>query len=126
MNNEEEQFEIFVTLMATRAYITSKEDVESVEVEKYFKNSEDVLNAWKHYNKFLEENDLLNPNTSEKRIDLLVDLLQKMAYVFDYDIDTDHIKSTCQSKIPMDHSEEQDMHIRQEMIEMLSLREEYS
>ena len=42
---DEEQFEIFVTLMATRAYIVSKEDVASLEVEENFKNSEDVLNA---------------------------------------------------------------------------------
>ena len=123
---DEEQFEIFVTLMATRAYITFKEDIENLEVEETFKDSDDVLNAWQQYTTFLGGNDLLDPNTNEKRIDLLVDLLQKMANALDYDIDKKHIKSTCQSNIPLDHSEEQDMHIRQEMIEMLSLREEFS
>ena len=50
---EERQFEIFVTLMATRAYAVSKEDTEVLDVELEFrpsmKKERDVLDAWKQY-----------------------------------------------------------------------------
>ena len=84
--------------MATRAYAISKEDAEVLDIEEEF---------WVN-----------------KRIDLLVALLQKMALVLNYDIDKQYIQNTCHSQIPIENFDEQQLSIRQEIITMLKSREQ--
>ena len=124
---EERQFEIFVTLMATRAYAISKEDAEVLDIEEEFrpslKKERDVLDAWKQYLSFLGRENSSEEFWTNKRIDLLVSLLQKMALVLNYDIDKQYIQNTCQSQIPIENFDEQQLSIRQEIITMLKNRE---
>ena len=124
---EERQFEIFVTLMATRAYAVSKDDVTVLEVEEEFKPSlkkeRDVLDAWKQYLSFLSRDNNDQEFWINKRIELLVDLLQKMALVLNYDIDKNYIKASCHSQIPIENFDEQQLSIRQEIVTMLKSRE---
>ena len=124
---EERQFEIFVTLMATRAYAISKEDAEVLDIEEEFrpslKKERDVLDAWKQYLSFLGRENSSEEFWINKRIDLLVSLLQKMALVLNYDIDKQYIQNTCHSQIPIENFDEQQLSIRQEIITMLKNRE---
>jgi len=123
---EERQFEIFVTLMATRAYAVSKEDTEVLDVELEFrpsmKKERDVLDAWKQYLSFLGRENSSEEFWVNKRIDLLVALLQKMALVLNYNVDKQYIRSTCHSQIPIENFDEQQLSIRQEIVAMLKSR----
>ncbi len=123
---EERQFEIFVTLMATRAYAVSKEDAEVLDVELEFrpsmKKERDVLDAWKQYLSFLGRENSSEEFWINKRIDLLVALLQKMALVLNYNVDKQYIRSTCHSQIPIENFDEQQLSIRQEIVTMLKSR----
>ena len=124
---EERQFEIFVTLMATRAYAVSKDDMEVLEVEEEFKPSlkkeRDVLEAWKQYLSFLGRGNSAEEFWINKRIDLLVTLLQKMSLVLNYNLDKNYIKASCHSQIPVENFDEQQLSIRQEIVMMLKSRE---
>lgn len=115
---------IFKTLMATRAYTVSWVHVEALnridlEFEKSKRKEKEVLEAWKAYHDLLN-NDKLNPEQwATRRIDLLVELLHKMAIVLEYDFDKTHIKNS--SYAPRAHSdtEAQQEAIRKGTIELL-------
>lgn len=93
---------LFKTLMATRASRLSVQHVNalnSIDVEFYGKDkkSEAVVDAWKIYLDHLGNKNLLKasePNWADKQIDLLVDLLAKMADNLDMDFDRYSIKNT--------------------------------
>lgn len=116
---------IFKTLMATRAYVISWGHVEALnridlEFMKSHKKEKAVVEAWKEYHDLLC-NDKLSPEQwDSKRIDLLVELLHKMAIVLDYDFDKTHIKNS--SYAPRYHSdtEAQLAAIRKGIIEVLA------
>ncbi|AIL60302.1 hypothetical protein PSAKL28_10760 [Pseudomonas alkylphenolica] len=116
---------IFKTLMATRAYTISWAHVEALnridlEFVKSQKKEKAVVEAWKEYHDLLN-NDKLSPEQwATKRIELLVELLHKMAIVLDYDFDKTHIKNS--SYAPRIHSdtEAQQEAIRKGVIDVLA------
>jgi hypothetical protein len=127
MNNEEEQFEIFTTLMATRAYPSDIEDAKTLEVETTFNTERGresgVLFTWEEYLKLLGQEDHLTPEQwNIKRIELLVQVLEKMAWVLNYDFDKEKVKAGCVGTIPLDHFDEIQEHVRKEMMQMLQER----
>jgi len=126
MNNEEEQFEIFTTLMATRAYPSDIEDAKTQEVETAFNTERGresgVLSTWEEYLELLGQEDHYNEQWNIKRIELLVQVLEKMAVVLNYDFDKEKVKAGCVSTIPLDHFDEIQEHVRKEMMQMLQER----
>ena len=126
MNNEEEQFEIFTTLMATRAYPSDIEDAKTQEVETAFNTERGresgVLSTWEEYLELLGQEDHYNEQWNIKRIELLVQVLEKMAWVLNYDFDKEKVKTGCVSTIPLDHFDEIQEHVRKEMMQMLQER----
>ncbi|AZC51617.1 hypothetical protein C4K35_4038 [Pseudomonas chlororaphis subsp. piscium] len=116
---------IFKTLMATRGYVISWGHVEALnridlEFMKGHKKEKAVVEAWKEYHDLLC-NDKLSPDQWDtKRIDLLAELLHKMAIVLDYDFDKTHIKNS--SYAPRYHAdtEAQQAAIRKGIIEVLA------
>lgn len=123
----ERKLEIFKTLMATRAYNVSWAHVEAlnrIDLEFEKKNSDEraVLDAWKAYHDLLG-NDRLSPEQwGTRRVDLLVELLHKMALVLDYDFDKTHIKNSSYApKVHGDLEAQQDA-IRRLTIELLEGR----
>ncbi len=124
MNNEEEQFEIFITLMATRAYPSDIADAQTLEVETVFNTERgreaNIIPAWKQYLTLLDQaSEPIEKEWNEKRIELLVEVLEKMAWIVGYDFDKEKIKNTCTSSIPLENFDEIQMHVREEMIQML-------
>lgn len=107
---------IFKTLMATRAYTVSWAHVEALnridlEFEKEKKKEKEVIDAWKAYHDLLGNEKLSPEQWAERRVNLLVELLHKMAVVLKYDFDKTHIKNS--SYAPRAHS---DMEAQQEAI----------
>jgi len=98
---------IFQTLMATRSYGFSWAHVEAlnrIDLEfKSHKKEKAVLEAWKAYHDHLGTGDATTDHWGSTRVDLLVDLLHKMALVLDYDFDKTHIKNS--SYAPRYHSD---------------------
>jgi len=127
MNNEEEQFEIFTILMATRAYPSDIEDARTLDVETAFRSERGresgVLSTWEQYLDVLDQKDnLCDGKWNRKRIDLLIEVLEKMAWAVGYDFDKEKIKNTCTSSIPLENFDEIQMHVREEMMQMLQKR----
>ena len=118
------KFQIFKTLMATRAYSVSWQHVEAlnrIDLEFSLKNpkEKDVIDAWKEYLDLLGNSAMPAEQWSVKRVDLLVVLLHKMACVFGYDFDKTHIKNS--SYAPKIHGETEDQQtvLRKQLIEVL-------
>jgi hypothetical protein len=109
----ERKLQVFKTLMATRAYITSWDHVGALnridlEFDRNITKEKDVVIAWKAYLDVLTSYDKMPHDQWEaKRTDLFVDLLHKMAQVFDYDFDPTHIKNS--SYAPKGHREIEQM-----------------
>lgn len=102
--------------MATRAYTVSWAHVEALnridlEFEKSKAKEKEVIDAWKAYHDLLGNDKLTPDQWAARRIDLLVELLHKMAIVLNYDFDKTHIKNSSYS--PRAHS---DMEAQQEAI----------
>lgn len=118
---------IFKTLMATRAYGISWAHVEAlnrIDLEFSKKNAQEkaVVDAWKEYHDLLN-NHLMSPDQwATRKVDLLVELLHKMAIVLDYDFDKTHIKNS--SYAPRIHSDTdaQQKAIREGVIDVLEGR----
>lgn len=99
--------------MANRAYPRSWDYVVALnrtdlEFDKDSKNEKAVLKLGRHIwiYSMLEKCHLSNGGA--KRVDLLVELLHRMAQVFDYDFDKTHIKNSSYS--PMAHGNVEDEH----------------
>lgn len=115
---------IFKTLMATRAYNVSMNHVEAlnrIDLEFDSNSSKDkaVIEAWKEYLDLLNNNSLPIEQWVVKRVDLMVELLHKMAQVLDYDFDKTHIKNSSYSpKLHGDMENDQAL-LRKFLIELL-------
>jgi len=107
----ERKLQIFKTLMPTRAYTISWDHVMTLnridlEFDKNNKKEKAVIEAWKAYLDLLGEKNITGEQWGIKRIDLLVELLHKMAVVLGYDFDKTHIKNSSYS--PSAHGDIED------------------
>lgn len=120
----ERKLNIFKTLMATRAYAVSWDHVMTLnkidlEFDKSNKKERDVIEAWKEYLDLLGNKDLSGEAWNVKRVDLLVELLHKMAKVLDFDFDKTHIKNSSYSPVAHGKLEDEQSAVRQGVIEIL-------
>ncbi len=118
------KLEIFKTLMATRAYTSSWSHVEALnridlEFDKNHKKEKQVIEAWKEYLDLLGNTDIPIDQWGVKRIDLLIELLHKMAQVLNYDFDKTHIKNSSYSPRVHGETEEEQTALRKGVIEVL-------
>lgn len=95
----ERQLWIFKTLMATRASSMSQHHVDALnridlEFKAQSKKDKDVIEAWKAYLDLLGTDQMAIEQWNLRRVDLLVDLLHKMAQVLDYSFDKTTIKNS--------------------------------
>ncbi len=123
----ERKLGIFKTLMATRAYNVSWAHVEALnridlEFHKAIPKEKEVIEAWKEYLDLLGNTSIPAEQWNMRRIDLLVELLHKMAKVLDYDFDKTHIKNSSYSPRVHGETEEQQTALRRGIIEVLDGR----
>ena len=121
----ERKVEIFKTLMATRAYNISWAHVEALnridlEFDKKVQKEKEVIDAWKEYLDLLCTTGMPNDQWGARRIDLLVELLHKMAKVLEYDFDRTHIKNSSYSPRAHGEAEDAERAVRQGLIEVLA------
>jgi|SRR5579863_3689379 len=95
----ERKLSIFKTLMATRAAALAPLHVEALNrIDLEFNPSsyreKEVINAWKAYLDLLGTTTMPPDQWAIRRIDLLVELLHKMAQVLDYEFDKTNIKNS--------------------------------
>ncbi|MGB4068900.1 MAG: DUF6680 family protein, partial [Nitrospira sp.] len=90
-----------------------------LEFDKKEKNEKAVIEAWKEYLNLLGNKQLTPEQWTVKRVDLLVELLHKMAIVLNYDFDKTHIKNSSYSPMAHGELEEQQTAIRKGVIEVL-------
>lgn len=93
------KLQVFKTLMATRASGLAREHVQAlnmIDIEFYGtdRRSKAVLNAWKAYLDHLNSGGTATEVWSQKREDLLVDLLYEMATHLGYEFDKTYIRRT--------------------------------
>ncbi len=115
---------IFKTLMATRVYNVSWSHVEALnridlEFDKNNKHEKEVIEAWKEYLDLLGNTDIPIEQWGIKRIELMVELLHKMAKVLNYDFDKTHIKNSSYSPRVHGETEEQQNALRRGLVEVL-------
>lgn len=118
------KLDIFKTLMATRAYNVSWTHVEALnridlEFHRSHKKEKEVIEAWKEYLDLLSNTSIPADQWSMKRVELLVELLHKMARVLDYDFDKTHIKNSSYSPRVHRETEEELQVLRKWLIEVL-------
>lgn len=120
----ERKLQVFKTLMATRAYTISWDHVVALnridlEFDRNNRKEKAVIEAWKEYLDLLGNKDISVEQWAVKRIDLLVELLHKMAQVLEYDFDKTHIKNSSYSPIAHGTIEEQQQALRKGLVELL-------
>ncbi|MGP9688126.1 DUF6680 family protein [Psychrobacter sp. AOP22-C1-C5] len=120
----ERKLNIFKTLMATRAYNVSWAHVEALnridlEFDHNNKKEKAVIAAWKEYLDLLSNSSISSEQWSIRRVDLMVELLYKMANVLDYDFDKTHIKNSFYSPIAHGATEEEQAALRRGLLEVL-------
>ena len=120
----ERKLQVFKTLMATRAYTVSWDHVVALnridlEFDKDNKKEKAVIEAWKAYLDLLRDRIIPAEQWDVKRVDLLVELLHKMAQVLDYDFDKTHIKNSSYSPVAHGHIEYEEKAIRAVLIQVL-------
>jgi hypothetical protein len=118
------KLDIFKTLMATRAYTVAWDHVHALnridlEFDKNSKKEKAVIEAWKEYLDLLGDSDMPRDQWATRRVDLLVELLQKMAIVLDYDFDKTHIKNSTYSPVAHGDLEAEQSALRKGLIEVL-------
>ena len=118
------KLDLFRTLMATRAYNISWDHVIAlnridIEFDSKISKEKDILDSWKSYLDLLNDKTLTTENWNTRRIDLLVDLLHKMALVLNYDFDKTHIKNSAYSPVAHGNSEQEINEIRARLIRVL-------
>lgn len=118
------KLQVFKTLMATRAYTVSWDHVVALNRidlefdERKNRKEKAVIEAWKAYLDLLSDRNIPPEQWGVKRIDLLVELLHKMAQVLDYDFDKTHIKNSSYSPMAHGNIEEQQEALRRGLIEL--------
>jgi len=120
----ERKVNVFKTLMATRAYTVSWAHVEAlnrIDLEFDAKNKKEkaVIEAWKEYLDLLNNSSIPIEQWGVKRVDLLVELLHKMAQVLEYDFDKTHIKNSSYSPRAHGETEDEQAALRRGLIEVL-------
>lgn len=120
----ERKIQVFKTLMGTRAYTVSWDHVVALnridlEFDKNNKKEKAVIEAWKEYLDLLGNKSLSPEQWGVKRLELLVELLHKMAQVLDYDFDKTHIKNSSYSPVAHGNIEDEQRAIRTGLIEAL-------
>lgn len=85
--------------MATRASALSPHHVEALnridlEFDADTRKDKEVIEAWKAYLDLLGDTTIPQEQWGTRRVDLLVELLHKMARVLDYEFDKTHIKNS--------------------------------
>ena len=120
----ERKLQVFKTLMATRAYTISWDHVMTLnridlEFDKNNKKEKAVIEAWKEYLDLLNNRALTPEQWNIKRVDLLVELLHKMALVLNYDFDKTHIKNSSYSPVAHGDMEAEQTALRKGLIEVL-------
>ena len=125
-NKEKRQrkLDIFKTLMATRAYTISWDHVMTLnridlEFEKSVPKENEVINAWKQYLDLLGDKSITGDSWGIKRVELLVELLYRMALVLNYDFDKTHIKNSSYSPVAHGNLEDDQVAIRKGLIDIL-------
>ena len=118
------KLDIFKTLMATRAYNLSWAHVEALnridlEYDKNHKKEKDVIEAWKEYLDLLGNTTIPIEQWGVKRVDLLVELLHKMARVLEYDFDKTHIKNSSYSPRVHGETEAEQQALRKGLLEII-------
>ncbi len=119
----ERKVNIFKTLMATRAYTVSWAHVEAlnkIDLEFNESSEKEVFEAWKAYLDLLNTTNIPEDQWTTKRVDLLVDLLYKMACVLDYDFGKIDIKNSFYAPRAHGETEEEQDRLRKGIIEVLS------
>lgn len=120
----ERKLVIFKTLMATRAYNISWDHVEALnridlEFDRNNKKEKAVIDAWKEYLDLLSSNSTSPEQWAIKRVDLLVELLYKMAKVLNYDFDKTHIKNSFYAPMVHGMNEDEQIALRRGLLEVL-------
>jgi hypothetical protein len=120
----ERKLQVFKTLMATRAYTVSWDHVVALnridlEFDKDNKKEKAVIEAWKAYLDLLGDKTMTPEQWAVKRVDLLVELLHKMAQVLDYDFDKTHIKNSSYSPVAHGNIEDEQKVLRAGLIQVL-------
>lgn len=120
----ERQLWIFKTLMATRASSMSPHHVEALnridlEFKTQSRKDKDVIEAWKAYLDLLGNDQLTAEQWNLRRVDLLVELLHKMAQVLDYSFDKTTIKNSSYYPRGFGTMEEEQAAIRRGVKELL-------
>lgn len=118
------KLQIFKTLMATRAYTVSWTHVEALnridlEFDDKTREEKEVIEAWKAYLDLLGDGNIPPEQWATRRVDLLVELLHKMAIVLDYNFDKTHIKNSSYSPAAHGDIEQQQEALRRGLIEVL-------
>lgn len=120
----ERKLQVFKTLMATRAYTVSWDHVVALnridlEFDKDNKKEKAVIEAWKAYLDLLGDKTMTPEQWAVKRVDLLVELLHKMAQVLDYDFDKTHIKNSSYSPVAHGNIEDEQKALGAGLIQVL-------
>ncbi len=118
------KLQVFKTLMATRAYTTSWDHVVALnridlEFDRSNRKEKAVIDAWKEYLDHLNAKEIPAEQWVFKRVDLLVEMLHKMAQVLRYDFDKTHIKNSSYAPVAHGTLEEQQEALRKGVIELL-------
>jgi hypothetical protein len=120
--NEEKQRKLWVfkTLMASRASTLSLPHVEALnridlEFHPKSRREREVLEAWKAYLDLLSDHTLPPDQWKVRQVDLLVELLHRMARVLNYDFDKTAIKNSSYAPRGYSRVEEDQAAIRQGM-----------
>lgn len=114
---------IFKALMGTRSYNASWTHVEAlnrIDLEFDHKKEIEVIEAWKEYFDLLGNTTIPVEQWNVKRVELLVELLHKMARVLNYNFDKTHIKNSSYSPRVHGETEEQQNALRNGLIEVLA------
>ena len=119
------KLDIFKTLMSTRSYSTSWDHVMTLnridlEFETSNQKEKAVIEAWKQYLDLLGDKSIPVDQWLAKRVELLVELLHKMALVLDYDFDKTHIKNSSYSPEAHGNIDNQQAQIREGIIDILA------
>ncbi|MCQ1573797.1 DUF6680 family protein [Neorhizobium galegae] len=123
--NRNRRLQIFRTLMATRAASVSPAHVEalnSIALEFYGrkKSSKAVVEAWKHYLDHLSQDNANLAIWGQKRVDLFIDLLHKMAPTVGYEFSKVEISREIYSPKAHEELEAHQQIIREGIVRILS------
>jgi len=97
--DKERKLKLFKTLMSTRSVNLAPAHIEAlnmIDVEFDTKKAQEkpVVEAWKVYLDHLNDKNYPKEAWGARRVDLQIDLLQKMAISLGYDFDKSHIRNT--------------------------------